>query len=534
MQSYTECCTRFCELKKDSDEKLLLQDLCIKTLEDNLSFENVFNVLEQAENLNLWNLHEKAKVFIQSNMKILEDNLSIENVCNVLEQAENLNLWNLHEKAKDFIRSNIKTLEDNLSFENVFNVLEQAENLELKSLREKAKVFIRINMELMKDSWENLEKCNPDLFEYVLEIMLKIYPGTDYYTYWFEKICTEKHHIFTKMNLTLEDVFIIVVKYGMHSVNAFIILIAAHRSNAMKIVELARGFINKEKRIMRFHWGHLKFVHNKIFVIAAKIMMGMDIEYHDNDFTNQEVKELNSPSLERVWPQTNAVNGLKKDPYRKLSLQNICIKSLEQSLSCENVFDVLLYAKVLRLWNLRETVKSFIWTNLKSMKESWQNLEKNDPKLFRYALEILLEVYSYDKTKISKHRFQQACTNDHAIYTKMNLSLEGLFMIILENGLNEENALITLMVAHEVNAIKILETTRDFIMRKRKHRNMKYHWGHLLLIHPKIFLTVAKIMMGMNIEYDDNDFNACTKKSQDQEFAELEIGYPHPEHFVLN
>ena len=51
----------------------------------------------------------------------------------------------------------------------------------------------------------------------------------------------------------------------MYSVNAFIILIAAHRSNAMKIVELARGFINKEKRMMRIHWGHLKFVHNKIF-----------------------------------------------------------------------------------------------------------------------------------------------------------------------------------------------------------------------------------------------------------------------------
>lgn len=406
----------------------------------------------------------------------------------------------------------IKTLEENLSFENVFNVLEQSEILNLWNLHEKAKVFIRINMKLMKDSWENLEKCNSNLFEYALEIMLKIYPLPDYHIYWFEKMCMEKHHLFTKMNLTLEDLFITVLKYGIYNENAFIILITAHRSNAMKIVELARRFINKERRIMRFYWGHLELVHNKIFVIAAKIMMGMDIEYNDNDFTNHEVKELKSQSLERGWLHTNAMNGLKKDPYRKLSLQNICIKSLEQNLSCENVFDVLLYAKVLRLWNLREKVKSFIWTNLKLMKEKWQSLEKNDPKLFRYALEILLEVYSYNKTKISKHRFQQACTHDHDLYTKMNLSLEDLFITVLEDGLNEQNALITLMVAHEINAIKIITITRGFIMRRRKRRNMKYHWGHLLLSHPKIFLTVAKIMMGINIEYHDTDFTELIKK----------------------
>ena len=52
----------------------------------------------------------------------------------------------------------------------------------------------------------------------------------------------------------------------------------------------------------------------------------------------------------------------------------------------------------------------------------------------------------------------------------------------------------------------------------------------IIVFGMEISLTISK----SNIEYDDNDFNACTKKSQDQEFAELEIGYPHPEHFVLN
>ena len=65
--------------------------------------------------------------------------------------------------------------------------------------------------------------------------------------------------------------------------------------------------------------------------------------------------------------------------------------------------------------------------------------------MYTHFLQILLEVYSYNNTTTSKHRFQLACTNDHDLYTKMNLSLEGLFMTILENGLNEQNALITLM-----------------------------------------------------------------------------------------
>ena len=103
---------------------------------------------------------------------------------------------------------------------------------------------------------------------------------------------------------------------------------------------------------------------------------------------------------------------------------------MEQNLSCENVFDVLLHAKVLRLWNLREKVKSFIWANLKLMKERWQSLEKNDPKLFEYALQILLEVYSYNNSTMnSKHRFL-AYSYYHDLYTKMNLSLQDLFMTV--------------------------------------------------------------------------------------------------------
>ena len=145
-------------------------------------------------------------------------------------------------------------------------------------------------------------------------------------------------------------------------------------------------------------------------------------------------------------------------------LQDICIKTLEENLCCENVFNVLEHAKILKLCNLREKVKSFIWANLKLMKERWQSLEKNDPKLFEYALQILLEVYSYNNSTMNtKHRLL-ACSNYHDLYTKMNLSLEDLFMTVLENGLNEQNALITLMVAHQLNAMKIITITHGFIM----------------------------------------------------------------------
>ena len=111
----------------------------------------------------------------------------------------------------------------------------------------------------------------------------------------------------------------------------------------------------------------------------------------------------------------------------------------------------------------------------------------------------------------SKHRFL-AYSYYHDLYTKMNLSLEDLFMTVLEDGLNEQNALITLMVAHEIKAMKIITITRGFIMRRRKRSNMKYQWCHLLLVHPKIYLIVAKIMMGINIEYDDTDSTELFKK----------------------
>ena len=54
-----------------------------------------------------------------------------------------------------------------------------------------------------------------------------------------------------------------------------------------------------------------------------------------------------------------------------------------------------------------------------------------------------------------------------------------------------------------LNAMKIISLTGGF---RRKCVNMKSHWGHLLSAHPKIFLTIVKIMMGMNIEYDANAF----------------------------
>ena len=85
-------------------------------------------------------------------------------------------------------------------------------------------------------------------------------------------------------------------------------------------------------------------------------------------------------------------------------------------------------------------------------------------------------------------------------------------MTVLENGLNEDNALIILMATYKLNAMKIIRITRRFIMRRRKCPYMKSHWGHLLLGHPKIFVIVAKIMMEIDVEYDDNVFTTFVVK----------------------
>ena len=85
------------------------------------------------------------------------------------------------------------------------------------------------------------------------------------------------------------------------------------------------------------------------------------------------------------------------------------------------------------------------------MKERRQNLERTDPKLFNYALQIILKVYNYNN---STQCFQLTCTYDQDLYTKMNLSLQDHFMTILKNSLNEQNTLTTLMIAHETNALK--------------------------------------------------------------------------------
>ena len=201
--------------------------------------------------------------------------------------------------------------------------------------------------------------------------------------YMLEQLCTHDHH-----HLTLEDLLIIVLKNGLNEDNAIMILFTAHKLNAIKIIVLTRQFIVSRRQCyyIRSNWMHLLLSHNKFFLIVAKIMMKMSIEYdpkyYDNVFTTPEAKEgtrrvvyLNE-TLEKGCQHTNARNEFKKDPYRKLSLQNICIKTLEQNLCCENVFDILLHTKVLKLQNLREKIKTFIWTNLNLMKERWQNLEK--------------------------------------------------------------------------------------------------------------------------------------------------------------
>ena len=194
-----------------------------------------------------------------------------------------------------------------------------------------------------------------------------------------------------------------------------------------------------------------------------------------------------------------------------LPLQEICIKTLEDNLSTENVFNVLLHAKILNIRKLREKAKTFIWCNIKLMKENFKNLEKIDSEFFEYVLQILLDVYRYNNTKY-KHRFRMKCITDHQLYTKTSLTLEDLFIPVLENGLHEDNALVILMAAYKLNAKKVLEITRRYLMRRRKCAYMNMHFVHLLLAHRKIFFIVAKIMFEIGFEYDANVFNAFEVK----------------------
>ena len=194
-----------------------------------------------------------------------------------------------------------------------------------------------------------------------------------------------------------------------------------------------------------------------------------------------------------------------------LSLEKICLKTLGDNLTTENVFNVLLQAKILRKRKLREKAKDFIWFNIEFMKEKFKNLEKSDSEFFEYVVQILLDVYRYKHPK-HKYTFRMKCINDHQLYTKLSLTMEDLFIPVLENGLREDNALVILMAAHKLNAKKVVGITRRYLMRRRKCVYITMHWGHLLLVHRKIFFIVAKIMFEIGFEYDHNVFNAFEVK----------------------
>ena len=196
---------------------------------------------------------------------------------------------------------------------------------------------------------------------------------------------------------------------------------------------------------------------------------------------------------------------------RLLSLQTICIKTLEDNLSTENVVNILLHANILKKCELLEKAKNFIWCNMKFMKENFKNLEKSDSECFEYVLQILLDVYRYKNIKY-KYTFRMKCINAHKLYTKISLTLEDLIIPVLETGLHEDNALPILMAAHKLNAKKVLEITRRYLMRRRKCVYMNMHWAHLLLVHRKMFLIVAKIMFEIGFEYNANVFNAFEVK----------------------
>ena len=68
------------------------------------------------------------------------------------------------------------------------------------------------------------------------------------------------------------------------------------------------------------------------------------------------------------------------------------------------------------------------------------------------------------------------------------------------------------MAAHNLNAKRVVDITRRYLMRRRKCVYITMHWGHLLLVHRKIFFIVAKIMFELGFEYDHNVFNAFEVK----------------------
>ena len=66
------------------------------------------------------------------------------------------------------------------------------------------------------------------------------------------------------------------------------------------------------------------------------------------------------------------------------------------------------------------------------------------------------------------HGFGMRCINDHDLFTEINLTLEDLFIAVLERGLHEGNALAILMAAYKLNAKKVIEITCRYVMNRRK------------------------------------------------------------------
>ena len=180
--------------------------------------------------------------------------------------------------------------------------------------------------------------------------------------------------------------------------------------------------------------------------------------------------------------------------YNPTSLKNISSKILKKCLSCNNVLDIAIFSHILKLGNLCEEAKEFMWTNKSNevLKKHWKKLEIANPKFFEKAVEIMMEVF--ECSRAPRCNIGPQIMNS-VFFVMGDINIEDICVVLMEDGLMMDNALKILLSANKVNARKVVQKTSEFIWNSRKCWVMQNQWKHLQKEYPELFLYTGKIML---------------------------------------
>ena len=103
---------------------------------------------------------------------------------------------------------------------------------------------------------------------------------------------------------------------------------------------------------------------------------------------------------------------------------------------------------------------------------------------------MMLEVHDY---KI-EHRYWGLELTNTLLFVTADLTLEDIFVAVMEDGLMMDNVIKVLLAAQKVNARKVVQKASEFIWNKRKCKYMKNQWKDLEEDLLLLFLEAGKTL----------------------------------------